>query len=92
MLKVVDGVLGDTSEDLLKNASKYTGTPKRYVHMCMRAECTYVLLCVSRVSAVQYVYCVAISYIGVYVCMYCAIYRTVIAQCYHRHIRTYWYN
>ena len=38
MLKVVDGVLGDTSEDLLKNASKYTGTPNRYV-------CTYVCVC-----------------------------------------------
>ena len=35
MLKVVDGVLGDASEDLLKNASKYTGTPNGYVHMCM---------------------------------------------------------
>ena len=33
MLKVLDSVLGDTSEDLLKNASKYTGTPNRYVRM-----------------------------------------------------------
>ena len=49
MLGVVDGVLGDASEVLLKNASKYTGLPNRYVH-------TYV--CMYVCSAVLTVVCI----------------------------------